>query len=33
MRYTLFGESHGPAVGVLAEGFAPGIEMRPYCMK
>lgn len=27
MRYTLFGESHGPAVGVLAEGFAPGIEV------
>ena len=28
MRYTLFGESHGPAVGVLAEGFAPGIEVN-----
>ena len=27
MRYTLFGESHGPAVGVLAEGFAPGLEV------
>lgn len=28
MRYTLFGESHGPAVGVLAEGFAPGIKVN-----
>ena len=27
MRYTLFGESHGPAVGILAEGFAPGIAV------
>lgn len=27
MRYTLFGESHGAAVGLLIEGFPAGIEV------
>ncbi|MED5487410.1 MAG: chorismate synthase, partial [Candidatus Thermoplasmatota archaeon] len=27
IRVTLFGESHGPAVGALLEGVSPGIEI------
>ena len=27
MRYSIFGESHGPAVGVVLEGVPPGLEL------
>ena len=27
MRYTIFGESHGPAIGVVLEGVPPGLEL------
>ena len=27
MRYTIFGESHGPAIGVTLEGVPPGLEV------
>ena len=27
MRYTLFGESHGPAIGVVLQGVPPGLDM------
>ncbi|MCI9263842.1 MAG: chorismate synthase [Oscillospiraceae bacterium] len=27
MRYTIFGESHGPAIGVTLEGVTPGLEV------
>ena len=27
MKYTIFGESHGPAVGVVLEGVPPGLEL------
>ena len=27
LDYTIFGESHGPAVGVLVTGAAPGLSL------
>ena len=27
MTYTIFGESHGPAIGVVLEGVPSGVEM------
>ena len=27
MKYTIFGESHGPAIGVVLEGVPPGLEL------
>ena len=27
MKYTLFGESHGPAVGVVLEGLPAGLTL------
>ena len=27
LDYTIFGESHGPAVGVLVTGAAPGLPV------
>ena len=27
MRYTIFGESHGPAIGVVLEGVPPGLAL------
>lgn len=27
MRYVIFGESHGPAIGVVLEGVPAGLEL------
>ena len=27
MKYTIFGESHGPAIGVVLEGVPAGLEL------
>ena len=27
MRYTIFGESHGPAIGVVLQGVPPGLTV------
>ena len=27
MKYTIFGESHGPAIGVVLEGVPTGLEL------
>ena len=31
MHYTLFGESHGPAVGVLLTDVPPGLPLDSCC--
>lgn len=33
MRYVIFGESHGPAIGVVLEGVPAGLELdlEPGC--
>ena len=28
MKYTIFGESHGPAIGVVLEGVPPGLALN-----
>ena len=28
MKYTIFGESHGPAIGVVLEGVPAGLELN-----
>ncbi len=33
MKYTIFGESHGPAIGVVLEGVPPGLEFDMEAMK
>ena len=33
MRYTIFGESHGPAIGVTLEGVPPGLEVDMELMR
>ena len=37
-RVTLFGESHGPAIGAVIEGVTPGLRLeeeyiRAYCAR
>ena len=27
MKYSIFGESHGPAIGVVLEGVPPGLAL------
>jgi len=33
VKITLFGESHGPAIGAVLDGLAPGIEIDPEYIK
>ena len=33
MRHIIFGESHGPAIGVVLEGVPAGIELNLACFK
>ena len=33
MKYTIFGESHGPAIGVVLEGVPAGLELDREAMK
>ena len=33
MKYTIFGESHGPAIGVVLEGVPAGLELDMIAME
>ena len=33
LSITLFGESHGPAIGIVLDGLAPGIPVKEDVIK